>query len=181
MKRIVWLMKSSALCYAVMACAGGCKNTTHANVHPDSLAIRKSIAEAPQLSPKESIKKMHIEDGFTVKLVAAEPLVTAPVAMSWDEKGRIWVVDMEDYMPDTSGTGEEEPSGKIVILTDTNGDGVMDKSKIFLDSLVLPRAFCLIENGILVAEPPKLWHYDIVNDMPVNKRLVDSAYAEGGN
>jgi mono/diheme cytochrome c family protein len=181
MKRIVWLMKCAAVGYAVMACAGGCKNATHANGRPDSLAIRKSIAEAPQLSPEEGIKKMHIEDGFAVKLVASEPLVTAPIAMSWDDKGRIWAVDMQDYMPDTSGTGEDKPTGKIVILTDTDGDGAMDKSKVFLDSLVLPRAICLIGNGILVAEPPRLWYYDIKDDMPVNKKLVDSAYAVGGN
>ena len=181
MKRIVPFMKYAVACYALVACAGSCKNTTGENTHPDSLAIRKSIAEAPQLTPQESIKKMHIEDGFTVKLVAAEPLIAAPVAMTWDKQGRIWAVDMQDYMPDTVGTGEDQPIGKVVILTDTNGDGVMDKSKVFLDSLVLPRAICLIDNGILVAEPPKLWYYDIVNDQPVNKRLVDSAYAEGCN
>ncbi len=174
-------MKGAAVWYAVMACTGGCKNTTHTNARPDSLAIRKSIAEAPQLSPEEGIKKMHIEDGFTVKLVASEPLVAAPITMSWDDKGRIWVVDMQDYMPDTSGTGEDKPTGKVVILTDTNGDGVMDKSKIFLDSLVLPRAICLIDNGILVAEPPRLWYYNIKDDRPVNKKLVDSTYAVGGN
>ncbi len=169
-------------CCAFIAIANtSCKNEVHENKQPDSLAIRRSIAEAPQLSPEESMKKMHVEDGFMVKLVAAEPLIKAPVAMSFDEAGRIWVVDMQDYMPDTSGTGEDEPSGKIVILTDTNGDGAMDESKVFLDSLVLPRAICLIEDGILVAEPPKLWHYDIENDKPVHKKLIDSAYAEGGN
>jgi mono/diheme cytochrome c family protein len=57
----------------------------------------------------------------------------------------------------------------------------MDSRKIFLDSLVLPRAICLIENGILVAEPPKLWYYTIRDDRPVSKTLVDSAYAVGGN
>ena len=160
---------------------GAVRTVMNTNGKPDSLAIRQSIAEAPQLSPEESLKKMHVAQGFTVKLIAAEPLVKAPIAMSFDDKGRIWVVDMQDYMPDTVGTGEDDPSGKIVILTDTNGDGVMDESKVFLDSLVLPRAICLIENGILVAEPPKLWHYDIVNDKPTNKTLVDSSYAEGGN
>jgi len=181
MKRIVPFMKYAVACYALIACACSCKNTTRENTHPDSLAIRKSIAEAPQLTPQESIKRMHIEDGFAVKLVASEPLIAAPIAMSWDARGRIWAVDMQDYMPDTVGTGEDEPTGKVVILTDTNSDGVMDKSDIFLDSLVLPRAICLIDSGILVAEPPKLWHYDIINDKPVNKTLVDSAYAEGGN
>jgi len=57
----------------------------------------------------------------------------------------------------------------------------MDERKIFLDSLILPRAICLIENGILVAEPPKLWYYKIENDKPAKKTLVDASYAEGGN
>ena len=140
----------------------------------DSLSLRKSIPESPALSPEESIKKMHLEKGFVIKLVAAEPLVTAPVAMSFDEKGRIWVVEMEDYMPDTLGTGEDQPTGKIVILSDKNGDGIMDERKVFLDSLVMPRALCLIENGILVAESPNLWYYEIENDRPVKKTLVDS-------
>ena len=124
---------------------------------------------------------MHIEDGFAIQLVASEPLITAPVAMSFDKDGRIWVVQMNDYMPDTAGTGEDRPTGKIVILSDKNRDGLMDDRIIFLDSLVMPRAICLIENGILVAEPPKLWYYEIENDRPVKKTLVDSSYAEGGN
>src|SRR3954462_6040078 len=158
----------------------GCSNTSGKKADRDSLALKKNLS-SPVLSPEESIKKMHIESGFAVKLVAAEPLTVAPVALNFDDKGRIWVVEMVDYMPDTVGTGEDRPLGKVVILSDKNGDGVMDERKVFLDSLVLPRAICLIENGILVAEPPKLYHYDIQNDQPVNKTLVDATYAEGGN
>jgi mono/diheme cytochrome c family protein/glucose/arabinose dehydrogenase len=143
----------------------------------DSLAV----AASPVIPPQEAINKMHIEDGFVVKLVASEPLIAAPVAMSFDKDGRIWVVQMNDYMPDTLGTGEDRPTGKVVILADDNGDGVMDSRKVFLDSLILPRAICLIENGILVAEPPKLWYYKIENDKPGEKILVDAEYAEGGN
>jgi mono/diheme cytochrome c family protein len=157
-----------------------CNNASSVKGSTDPLAIKKQLS-SPVVSPQEAIKKMHIENGFAVKLVAAEPLVTTPVALTFDEKGRIWVVEMEDYMPDTLGTGENIPTGKVVILTDTNGDGTMDERTVFLDSLVLPRAICLIENGILVAEPPKLWYYEIQNDRPVKKTLVDDKYAEGGN
>lgn len=137
--------------------------------------------KSPVLTAEEGIKKMHVEDGFAVKLVAAEPMTTAPVALNFDEKGRIWVVEMEDYMPDTVGTGEDKPLGKVVVLTDKNGDGTMDERKVVIDSLVLPRAICLIGNGILVAESPNLWYYDLKNDKAVNKTLVDAKYAEGGN
>jgi len=84
-------------------------------------------------------------------------------------------------MPDTIGTGEERPIGKIVILEDTNRDGVMDNRKVFIDGLVLPRALSLVENGILIAEPPNLWFVEIQNDKPGKKILVDDKYAAGGN
>ena len=157
-----------------------CKNKPqHKNIF-DSLTLKKDLT-SPVLSPEESMKKMHIENGFEVKLVAAEPLISAPVALKFDEKGRIWVVEMEDYMPDTVGTGENQPLGKVVVLSDKNGDGVMDDRKVVIDSLVLPRAICLVENGILVAEPPSLWFYELKDDKPVKKVLVDATYAEGGN
>lgn len=163
----------------LFACKYGKQKNAHADI--DTAAIRKSVASAPVLSPGESIKKMKLEDGFEIKLVSAEPLVNSPVAMQFDERGRIWVCEMVNYMPDTVGTGEEKPTGKIAILEDSNSDGLMDRRKIFMDGLVLPRALCLIENGILIAEPPNLWYVDISNDRPGKKVLVDSAYAAGGN
>lgn len=147
----------------------------------DSLRIRKQFDSSPVLSAQESMKTMQLENGFTVKLVSNEPLINSPVAIVFDKTGRIWAAEMEGYMPDTLGTGEDLPRGRIVILSDKNGDGVMDNRKVFLDSLVLPRAICLIGNGILVAESPRLWFYEIRDDKPFKKTLVDPSYAEGGN
>lgn len=127
------------------------------------------------------MKTMEVEEGFDVELVAAEPLVMAPVAMTFDEHGRLWVVEMDGYMPDTLGTGEEAPVGRVAILRDTDGDGRMDERQVFLDSLVMPRAISLVDSGMLLAEPPNLWFYEIRDDRPVGRTLVDSAYAEGGN
>ncbi|MBF9255777.1 c-type cytochrome [Pontibacter sp. 172403-2] len=143
--------------------------------------VKYNLASSPVVSPEASLKLMQVADGFNVKLVAAEPLVSTPVALTFDYDARMWVVEMDGYMPDTAGTGEGIPSGKIVILEDTNQDGVADKREVFLDSLVLPRAICLIDNGILVAEPPSLWYYEINNGKPGKKTLVDAAYAAGGN
>ena len=140
-----------------------------------------STSPAPVVPATEAIAKMQVEPGFEVKLVAAEPLVSTPVAITHDNQARMWVVEMDNYMPDTVGTGEDIPTGKIVILEDTDQDGVANTRQVFLDSLVLPRAICLIENGILVAEPPSLFFYEIKNDKPGKKTLVDAAYAEGGN
>jgi len=169
-----------SLIWLILSCHHPATDNSRAT-RTDSLAIRRGLTETPPLAADSAIAKMHIEPGFTVKLVASEPLVAAPIALTFDDRGRIWVVEMMDYMPDTAGTGEDLPTGKVVILTDKNGDGVMDSSQVFLDSLVLPRAICLVEDGILVAEPPKLWFYRIKNDRPADRTLVDSAYAAGGN
>lgn len=59
--------------------------------------------------------------------------------MDFDNKGRMWVVEMIGYMPNLGGSGEEEPNGRISILEDLDKDGVIDHSKVFLDKLVLPR------------------------------------------
>jgi len=147
-----------------------------------SNTIKTELLElAPVISPEESIRQMILEEGFEIKLVAAEPDISSPVAMNFDNKNRMWVVEMEGYMTDADGTEEDKKNGRIVILEDTNSDGRVDKRKVFLDSLVLPRALCLIENGLLVAEPPSLWYIEIKNDKPGKKILIDNAYTEGGN
>jgi putative membrane-bound dehydrogenase-like protein len=147
----------------------------------DSLKLRQQIPASPVLDAKASMQQMQVEKGMEVQLVAAEPQIAVPVAMTFDEKGRMWVVEMHGYMPDTVGTGEDIPNGKIIILEDTNGDGIPDNRKVFMDSLVLPRAICLIENGVLIAEPPKLWFVENNQDVAGKRTLVDDKYTEGGN
>lgn len=144
-------------------------------------ALLPDTSYSPVIPAGAAIRLMQVEEGFEVKLVAAEPLVAAPVASVFDARGRLWVVEMAGYMPDVNGKGEDRPNGKVVILEDENGDGLMDTRKVFLDSLVLPRAICLIDGGILVAESPNLWYYAIHNDKPGRRVLVDGKYAEEGN
>lgn len=136
---------------------------------------------SPVVPASESISKMKLEPGMAIKLIASEPLISTPVAMTFDRYNRIWAIEMEDYMPDTTGKGENQPLGKVVLLTDKNKDGVYDDRKIVIDSLVMPRALCLIEDGILVAEPPRLYYYQLKNDKVVKRTLVDAKYTDGGN
>ncbi|MFX0555172.1 DUF7133 domain-containing protein [Maribacter sp. CXY002] len=128
-----------------------------------------------------SLDPYTIEEGFEIQVLAAEPLLKAPVAIDFDAKGRVWVAQMPGYMNDIRGTGEEDPTGSIVILEDLDMDGVADHSKVFLDSLVMPRALAHVYGGLLYAEPPNLWFVEIEDDKPVNKILVDSIYAVEGN
>ncbi len=131
--------------------------------------------------PRIPLDNYTIEDGFKVRVIASESLLKAPVSMDFDDKGRMWVVEMIGYMPNLEGIGEEEPTGRISILEDVNKDGAADRARVFLDQLVLPRALALVYGGLLYVDGPKLWFVEIKNDRPGKKTLVDPLYAEGGN
>jgi mono/diheme cytochrome c family protein/glucose/arabinose dehydrogenase len=118
---------------------------------------RELIPPAPPLSPDEALKTFRLQPGFRIELVASEPMIEAPICIQFDPDGRLWVLEMRGYMPDADGKGESEPKGRVSVLEDTNGDGHMDKSTVFLDGLVMPRAMILVQDGLLLAEPPKLW------------------------
>lgn len=115
------------------------------------------VPEAPVVPADEALDTLRIHDGYRLELVAAEPLVHDPVAMAWDADGRLFVCEMRGYMPNVEGEGEDEPVGRVVMLEDTDGDWHYDKSTVFLDKLVMPRAVQVALGGVIVAEPPFLW------------------------
>ncbi|MDP6538657.1 MAG: c-type cytochrome [Planctomycetota bacterium] len=114
------------------------------------------IPPAPALTPGEALASFRVPPGFTVELAAAEPLVCDPITLAFDEDGRMWVCEYQAYMPDIDGTGEREPICSIVVLSDTDGDGRMDRRVVFMDGLVLPRAVQPTRGGALVIVPPDL-------------------------
>jgi mono/diheme cytochrome c family protein/glucose/arabinose dehydrogenase len=131
------------------------------------------IADEGPLAPDEALKSFKIARGFRVELVASEPLVDHPVAIDHDADGRIWVVEMPSYMKDADASGLTAPTGRVVVLTDANGDGKPDTRTVFLDGLVLPRAVKVIGKGALVGEPPHLWYCpDEDGDLKADKKVA---------
>jgi mono/diheme cytochrome c family protein len=145
------------------------------------LSLFFTTCSKPVTESKIVLEGFQIEDGFQLDVVVSEPLINSPIAMDFDNQGRLWVLEMPGYMPNIEGTGEEEPVGRIVILEDQNKDGHFEKSKVFLDSLVLARAMKLTYGGVLYAEPPNLWFVEINGDKAGKKTLVDPEYVVGGN
>jgi hypothetical protein len=90
---------------------------------------------------------------------------------------------MRAYMPNVDGKGEDRRLGRVVILQDTDGDGKMDRSTVFLDGLQLPRAIALAYDGVLVAEPPNLWFCRDTNNDGVcdEKTLIAQDYGSQAN
>ncbi len=130
------------------------------------------------LSPSKAIEDFEIEEGFQIDCVASEPDVEDPVAIAFDGAYKMYVVEMRSYMPDADGLHEDVPDGRIKLLEDKDHDGRFETLKIFIDSLVMPRAVCPVYDGVLVAVPPYLYFY---NQDGKNAVVVDSAYADGGN
>jgi mono/diheme cytochrome c family protein/glucose/arabinose dehydrogenase len=119
--------------------------------------VQRVSNESPALPPAEALKTFYMPPGYHVELVASEPLIQAPVAIDWDLEGRLWVVEMPGFMADITGSNEHDPIGSVVVLEDTNGDGAMDKRTVFADGLVLARSVKVLDQGVLIAEPPNLW------------------------
>ncbi|MEO7299285.1 MAG: PVC-type heme-binding CxxCH protein, partial [Verrucomicrobiota bacterium] len=120
---------------------------------PSRVASASPVA-SPPLSPAESLSKIHVRDGFTAELVAAEPLLESPVAIDWDERGRLWVVEMVDYPLGLDGKGK--PGGRVRILEDTDGDGRYDKTTLFADNLNFPTGILTWRDGVLITAAPEI-------------------------
>ncbi len=105
------------------------------------------------LSPEASAKLIQVPPGFELQLFAAEPDIINPIAMAWDEKGRLWVIETVDYPNTVRGT-EGQGDDRIKICEDTDGDGRADKFTIFADHLNIPTSLVFVNGGIIVSQAP---------------------------
>ncbi|MCY7358469.1 MAG: ThuA domain-containing protein, partial [Rudanella sp.] len=105
------------------------------------------------LKPDDSKKLMQVPVDFDIQLFAAEPDITNPIAMSWDERGRLWIVESVDY-PNTFLETDGAANDRIKICEDTNGDGKADKFTIFADKLNIPTSMVFANGGVVVSMAP---------------------------
>jgi putative membrane-bound dehydrogenase-like protein len=123
----------------------------------------------PALSPEEAIKKMTVPEGFTVELVASEPMIVNPVAMTIDERGRFWITESLEYPRRQAGPGQD----RVKVLEDTDNDGRMDKATVFADGLNIPSGIAVGHGGVWVANSPDiLFMRDTDGDLKADTREV---------
>ncbi|MFO0902640.1 MAG: PVC-type heme-binding CxxCH protein [Pirellulales bacterium] len=120
---------------------------------------------AAPVEPAQAAATLRAQHGFRMTLLAAEPLVMDPVAVEYDEQGRAWVVEMSDYPYTDKSTDKpfterttDLPLGRIRILTDRDGDGVFDDSRLFAEDLSWPTGLALWQGGVYVAATPDIWY-----------------------
>lgn len=151
----------------------------------DEVVPRDVIPPAPILNIEEALASFELADGFALDVVAKEPLIFDPVVIQYDAAGRIWALEMTTFMKDIKGTDQMTHESQIVVLTDTNNDGEVDKRQVLIEKVLLPRALAFIEKGIIWADHEQLYFSEIKNNngefSVIRTDVVDSEYAKGGN
>ncbi|MEX2529996.1 MAG: PVC-type heme-binding CxxCH protein [Gemmatimonadota bacterium] len=125
------------------------------------------------LDAETAISRMILPPGFRIELFAAEPDIVNPIAMNWDEAGRLWVVESVEYpyprelWPDGGG------KDRIVVAEDTNEDGRADRFTTFADDLNIPTAIAFSGGGVIVHQAPEtLFLKDTTGDGRADVREV---------
>jgi putative membrane-bound dehydrogenase-like protein len=145
MSRPVWLIALSSFLVSLPVVASTQEVIPH---HQEAMP-------GPALSPREAIAKMTVPEGFSVELVASEPDIVNPVAMTFDERGRIWITESLEYPRKAPGAGKD----RVKILEDTDGDGKADKFSVFAEGLNIPSGIAVGHGGVWVANSPDILFY----------------------
>ncbi|MEM6802360.1 MAG: PVC-type heme-binding CxxCH protein [Bacteroidota bacterium] len=114
---------------------------------------QEEAKNAKFLNPQEAVEQMTIKEGYGVNAWASEPMITQPMAFCWDDKGRLWIAENRDYESRQSGFSNHGDS-RILILEDTDQDGIADSSKVFLEGIPFPSAIAVGFDGLYLGAPP---------------------------
>ncbi len=116
--------------------------------------VVEELPRVPATSPEQATANLVVRPGFRAELMVSEPLVVDPVAMAFDENGRLFVVEMRDY-----SERRNEKLGRVKLLEDADGDGRFDKAHVFAEGLPWPTAVTCWDGGVFVAASPELLYF----------------------
>src|SRR5688500_10021018 len=118
---------------------------------PSTAALQApSSQHRPALSVAEALASFVVEPGYRIDAVAAEPLVQSPVAIAFDDRGRMYVAENRGYPDPLEGRPPAAPQGVIALLTDTDGDGRYDARTDFASGLTYPNGVMPWDGGVFV-------------------------------
>ena len=134
------------------------------------------LPRIPQTPPADAPATMRVRPGFALDLAVAEPSVASPVAIAWDEDGRLYVAEMRGYSED-----QGERLGRIRLLHDDDGDGTYERSEVFADGLAWPTALVRWNGGLFVGDAPDIvWLKDGDGDgVAEERRRVLTGFGTG--
>ena len=114
---------------------------------------QRGLKDIPDPDPIKQAAAFNLPEGMEIQLVASDPMIAKPVQMNFDSKGRLWLVSSGMYPHIVPGAEEND---KVLILEDTNGDGVADKRTVFADNLHIPTAVLPADGGAYVANSTEI-------------------------
>ncbi|SKB00052.1 putative membrane-bound dehydrogenase domain-containing protein [Prosthecobacter debontii] len=143
--------------------ADGIKSvTTHAEAYgatKNAVAVdpAKDLPRYPAVEPKDAVARWEVKKGFRLELAAHEPLVRDPIAVCFDERGRMFVCEMIDY----SEMRDVTPHlGRVSVLEDKDGDGFFETGQVFADNLPWPTGLIWAKGGLYVGATPDIWRFE---------------------
>src|SRR5918995_4941409 len=113
---------------------------------------------APPYSPADALKTFTLEPGFRIESYASEPDIRSPVAMEFDENGRVYVVEAPGYPLKLDAR-----AGRVILLEDTDGDGRPDRRSVFADKLAMPTGVMAWKKGVMVTDAPDVLYFEDTN------------------
>jgi len=127
--------------------------STHSVSAAESAPQTNRVVHASPTTSAERLAPFHVAPGFKIELIASEPMVTSPVAIAFDDSGRLFVAEMRDY----PNRGEASPHlGRVRLLTDPDATGVYQTSTVYAEDLRFPSAIACYAGGVFVAAVPDL-------------------------
>ncbi len=138
------------------------------------------VRESEPLTPAEEQKKFKLPPGFSIQLIASEPVVNKPMNLAFDDTGRLWCTSSAEYPWAIKKDKWKTPEGlldsskdKILIFSDSDGDGVPDKPSVFADNLNVPIGVLPYKNGCIAWSIPNIWRLeDTDGDGKCDKRTI---------
>src|SRR5689334_6275542 len=139
---------------------------------PDVIPHRQDRLPNQPYAPDEAVRRMTVPEGFRVELVASEPDIVNPIAMTFDDRGRIWVTESVEYPRKSAGSGRD----RVKILEDTDGDGRVDKVTIFAEGLNIPTGVAVGHGGVWVMNAPDLLFLREQDGKEVSREVVATGF-----
>jgi uncharacterized protein len=140
--------------------------------------LKEMVDTAPvALDPAESYALMTLNPGFRLEPFAAEPLIRNIIDFTWDERGRMWVIETIDY-PNVVLPEGQPGNDRVLILEDTDGDGRADRSKVFADGMNLATTLAFANGGLIVGQAPDMLFFRDTNgdDVADEKTVLFSGW-----
>lgn len=135
----------------------------------------EQLTEEEKRFPENAALGLEVYPKLDVKLMAAEPMLLNPTNIDVDDRGRVWVAEAYNYRPALNGNPTTEDGDRILVLEDTDGDGVLDNRTVFYQGpeINAPLGICVLGNRVIVSQSPYVWDfYDDDGDGKADRKEI---------